>query len=85
MDLSTYKDKLTQEERLQVWQEFQETPGWQLLKQMFLQEQSKITDITDCDSEKAFIYQQTKLKGKAEFFNKPQELIGHITRGMNRA
>jgi hypothetical protein len=52
---------------------------------MFLKEQIRVPDITDCDAEKAFIYQQTKLKGKAEFFNKPQELIEHINRGMNRA
>jgi hypothetical protein len=52
---------------------------------MFLKEQASIPEIKDCDSEKAFIYQQTKFKGKAEFFNKPQELIRLITVGMNRA
>lgn len=83
MDLSEYH-KLPQEERLQLWQEFQDQPGWLLLKQMYLKELSTVPDITDCDTEKAFIFKQAKLKGKAEFFNKPQELIGHITRGMTR-
>jgi len=85
MDLSMYQDKLTPEERLQIWKDLQDSPGWLVLKQMFLKEQASIPEIKDCDSEKAFIYQQTKFKGKAEFFNKPQELIRLITVGMNRA
>lgn len=67
-----------------MWQEFQQTPGWLLLKEMHLQKQASVPDITGCDTEKAFIYQQTKLKGQAELFNKPEELIENIVRGMNR-
>ena len=84
MDLNKFRS-LPQAERLQLCREYSQHPALSLLKEMLLDKQTKLPDITNCDSKEAFLYKSIYQKAQADLLLTFDNLAENIERGLKRA
>lgn len=84
MDLKQFKG-LPPAERLQLCQEYSQSPAVKLLKELCAEKQASLPDITDTDTKEAFLYKAIYQKATADAFYAFDKMAEHIQRGLNRA
>lgn len=75
-------DKLTQQDRLSIWEQFQGSPAWLLLCRELRSKKAQTPIVTNADTKEAFFYAAIRNQAIDELLNLPDELIGHIQRSI---
>jgi hypothetical protein len=75
-------DKLSREDRLSIWEEFQSSYGWQLLKRDLKKKKTTAPHITNRDSKEAFLYAAIRNQVIDELLLLPETLAGDIKNAM---
>lgn len=75
--------QLSLDNKLQLWQQLKENEGWQVLREMLLEDMVALPEITGLDSEKAYISKSIKISAKAGFMQWPDDIMTGLKRSKN--
>jgi hypothetical protein len=83
MSKLSYYNSLNKAQQRKVWEQLEETPGWQMLvehySEEFAQDVSNLPEVKTLDTKEAFVFQAAKMMGKHDvigFVRRKKAIIG---------
>lgn len=73
MDFNSYR-KLPPNEKAQIWDDLEASPGWQVLKDATLAKIGAKPQVLDVNSREAFYFDAVKEAGMLDLLNYPDEM-----------